>query len=172
MTIDQYGIEVPALPRFTRRLEVNCIARGGGGRRRTTGSPGADRALQAGQQAAAQRQAEQRAAQQKAQQQAAAAAAAQKSAQDQAAKQAAEQERLRQQMAAESAAAEAERQRVAAENQRMPVSNQRWRPPARWQGAPRQKRSGRWPGNVAVASAPQFWPANPAWQEAQPSADL
>jgi type IV secretory pathway VirB10-like protein len=31
MTIDQYGIQVPALPRFMRRLEVNCIARGGGG---------------------------------------------------------------------------------------------------------------------------------------------
>jgi hypothetical protein len=108
MDKDQYGIDVPALPRFMRRLDAVCLCRGGGGKKKQGNKPASKPAPAAVRPAAPAAPAVNVAAQP--QQQASA------SAQAQAQQQAAAIERQR---AADAAAAEAERGRIAEENKRV-----------------------------------------------------
>jgi type IV secretory pathway VirB10-like protein len=103
MNQDQYGIDVPALPRFMRRLDAVCLCRGGGGKKKAAPKPAPKPAAPA--------PANNQAAQMAAQQQQAAAAAQQRQA-----------EILRQQQA-DAAASDAERARITADNERVAAEN-------------------------------------------------
>jgi len=105
MNQDHYGIDVPALPRFMRRLDAVCLCRGGGGKKKAAPKPAPKPA------AAAPAPANNQAAQIAAQQRQAAATAQQRQA-----------EILKQQQA-DAAAADAERQRITADNERVAAEN-------------------------------------------------
>ena len=107
MDKDQYGIDVPALPRFMRRLDAVCLCRGGGGKKKQGNKPASKPAPAAARPAAPAAPAVNVAAQPQQQ-----AAASQAQAQQQAAA-------IERQRAADAAAAEAERGRIAEENKRV-----------------------------------------------------
>jgi hypothetical protein len=105
MNQDHYGIDVPALPRFMRRLDAVCLCRGGGGKKKKAAPKPAAPAP-----APANNQAAQMAAQQAATQRASAAAQQRQA------------EILRQQQA-DAAASDAERARITADNERVAAEN-------------------------------------------------
>lgn len=104
MNKDQYGIDVPALPRFMRRLDAVCLCRGGGGGKKKKSEPSYSPPPQAQPNYAAQQ---------------AAAAAQQRAAQQQAAAAQARMAEMARQQAEAEARQKAEMERIAAENKRI-----------------------------------------------------